>query len=151
MSNLGYKGKLLIEENGEKREYTNAGRAVTFIPLTIKKKHTSKVLVPPGVARREPSKTSVDYSMIKTLGKAFYWQKLLDENVYESSNTLAKDLKLEPGWVAEVLRMTRLAPEIVESILEGSQPADLSLHVIRGRDNAIPHSWEEQKALLGYL
>ena len=47
MSNLDYKSKMLIEENGEKREYVNAGRVVTFVPLTIKKKHTSKVLVPP--------------------------------------------------------------------------------------------------------
>lgn len=151
MSNRDYKSKLLIEENGEKREYVNAGRVVTFVPLTIKKKHTSKVLVPPGGAKRAPSKTSIDYPMIKTLGKAFYWQKLLDEGVYESGNALAKDLKLEPGWVAEVLRMTRLAPEIVESILEGAQPAHLNLHVIRGRDNEIPQSWEEQRALLGYV
>ena len=54
MSNRDYKSKLLIEENGEKREYVNAGRVVTFVPLTIKKKHTSKVLVPPGGAKRAP-------------------------------------------------------------------------------------------------
>lgn len=151
MNARGYKGKLLIQENGDKREYINAGRAVTFIPVVIKKKHISKVLVPIGLTKREPSKTTVDYPMIKTLGKAFYWQKLLDEGVYESGNALAKDLKLEAGWVAEVLRMTRLAPEIVESILEGSQPAHLNLHLIRGRDNEIPQYWEDQKSLLGYF
>lgn len=150
MSNRDYKSKLLIEENGEKREYVNAGRMVTFVPLTIKKKHTSKVLVPPAGVRREGSKTSIDYAMLKTLGKAFYWQKLIDEGEYDSGNSLAKELKLEPGWVAEVLRMTRLAPEIVESILNGSQPVMLNLHQIRGRDCEIPVIWSDQKEQLGY-
>lgn len=150
MSNRDYKSKLLIEENGEKREYVNAGRVVTFVPLTIKKKHTSKVLVPPAGVRREGSKTSIDYAMLKTLGKAFYWQKLIDEGEYDSGNALAKELKLEPGWVAEVLRMTRLAPEIVESILNGSQPVTLNLHQIRGRDCEIPVIWSDQKVQLGY-
>jgi hypothetical protein len=150
MSNRDYKSKLLIEENGEKREYVNAGRVVTFVPLTIKKKHTSKVLVPPAGVRREGSKTSIDYAILKTLGKAFYWQKLIDEGEYDSGNALAKELKLEPGWVAEVLRMTRLAPEIVESILNGSQPVTLNLHQIRGRDCEIPVIWSDQKEQLGY-
>lgn len=151
MKDKSYTSRTVIQETGEKREYINAGRVVTFIPLSIKRRHTSKVLVPPAGVKREGSKTSIDYSMLKTLGKAFYWQKLLDEGVYESGNALSKDLKLEAGWVAEVLRMTRLAPEIVGSILEGSQPAHLNLHVIRGRDIEIPQSWEEQRALLGYV
>lgn len=88
--------------------------------------------------------------MLKTLGKAFYWQRLIDEGEYESGNALAKKLKLEPGWVAEVLRMTRLAPEIVESILDGSQPVTLNLHQIRGRESEIPVIWSDQKVQLGY-
>lgn len=151
MNARGYKGKLLIQENGDKREYINAGRAVTFIPLTVKKKHTSKVFVPAGVTKREPTKTSIDYPMVKMLGKAFYWQKLIDEGVYESGNALAKDLKLEAGWIAEVLRMTRLAPEIVLSILEGSQPVTLNLHQIRGREFEISQDWTFQKTQMGFL
>jgi hypothetical protein len=150
MKDKSYTSRTVIQETGDKREYINAGRVVTFIPLSIKRRHTSKVLVPPAGVKREGSKTSIDYSMLKTLGKAFYWQKLIDEGMYESGNALAKALKLEPGWVAEVLRMTRLAPEIVESILDGSQPVTLNLHQIRGREQEIPVVWTDQKLQLGY-
>ena len=45
--------------------------------------------------------------MIRTIGKAFYWQKLLDSGEVANATDLARQLKLEPGWVAEVLRLTR--------------------------------------------
>jgi DNA-binding protein Fis len=44
--------------------------------------------------------------MIRTIGKAFYWQKLLDSGEVANATDLARQLKLEPGWVAEVLRLT---------------------------------------------
>ena len=88
--------------------------------------------------------------MIKTLGKAFYWQRLLDEGKYATTTDLARALKLETGWVAEVLRMANLAPDIVEAILEGTQPRHLNLHTIRGRQESLPREWEEQKKMFAF-
>ena len=48
--------------------------------------------------------------MIKTLGKAFYWKRLIDDGTYSTTTDLAHAFKVEPGWAAEVLRMTMLAP-----------------------------------------
>jgi hypothetical protein len=50
-----------------------------------------------------------------------------DYGCYPSSNAQARALKLEPGWVAEVLRLTMPALDIVESILDGRQPRHLDL------------------------
>ena len=91
-----------------------------------------------------------DVPMIKTLGKAFYWKRLIDEGVYPTTADLARALKLEPGWAAEVLRMTMLAPDIVEAIFEGRQPRHLNLHTLRGRQDLLPRDWAEQRRLLGF-
>lgn len=88
--------------------------------------------------------------MIRTIGKAFYWQRLLDSGEVASATDLARKLKLEPGWVAEVLRLTRLAPDIVQVILDGRQPRQLNLHTIRGRQAEVPVNWQKQRALFGF-
>ncbi len=89
--------------------------------------------------------------MIRTLGKAFYWQKLLDEGRFESIAEMAKYFDLEAGWMAEVIRMTTLAPDIIEAVLEGRQPRQLDLQRLRGRTSQLPCEWGEQRRVLGFL
>lgn len=64
---------------------------------------------------------------------------------------MALSLKLEVGWVCEVLRMTRLAPDIVRVILDGRQPRHLNLHAMRGRQGAVPLDWGEQREMFGFV
>ncbi len=54
------------------------------------------------------------------------------------------------GWVAEVLRLTRLAPDIVQAILEGRQPRHLNLHAVRGRQAGVPVDRQEQRVIFGW-
>ncbi len=61
----------------------------------------------------------------------------------------SRQLRLEPGWVAEVLRLTRLALDIVEAIVDGRQPRHLNLHVVRGRQAEVPLVWREQRVVFG--
>jgi hypothetical protein len=44
-----------------------------------------------------------------------------------------------------VLRLTLLAPDIVEAILDGRQPPELGVHVLR---EGFPVEWGEQRARL---
>lgn len=78
------------------------------------------------------------------------WKRLLDDGFYPTANRLARALKLEPGWVAEMLRLTLLAPDIVEAIAEGRQPRQLNPHTVRGRQDALPRDWDEQRRVLGF-
>ena len=139
-----------IDIGGDARNYTTGQQRVTVVPLTIRRKQNRKVMIPP------PGDDSVlgtgghDLPMIRMLGKAFYWQRLLDEGRYPTANDLARSLKLEPGWVAEVLRLTTLAPDIIESVLDGRQPRDLNLHTLRGRRDQLPRDWGEQRKALGF-
>ena len=77
-------------------------------------------------------------------------QHLLDSGQIENATALAHRFKLEAGWVAEVLRMTRLAPDIIQAIVDGRQPRHLNLHAVRGRQADVPVDWQEQRVLLGF-
>ena len=140
-----------IEVGGTARQIMDGTQRVTMVPLTIRRKQNRKLLTPPSGSSANVMSGGMDIPMIKTLGKAFYWQRLLDEGKYATATDLARAFKLEPGWVAEVLRMANLAPEIIKAILDGSQPRHLNLQTIRGRRESIPRDWEEQKRLLALI
>lgn len=137
-----------INPAGQARSYIDGQQRVTTVPLNIHRRQHRKVLTPPPETDSALSHGGLDTAMVKTLGKAFYWQKLLDRGQYRTATELARALQLEPGWVAEVLRMTLLAPEIVQAILEGRQPRHLNLHALRGRDRDWPRDWQEQQKTL---
>lgn len=139
-----------IEVTADARSYVSGGQRVTLVPLTIKRRQNRKLLIPPATDVTTAAASGFDVPMIKTLGKAFYWKRLIDEGVYPTTTDLARGLKLEPGWAAEVLRMTMLAPDIVEAIFEGRQPRHLNLHTLRGRQDLLPRDWAEQRRLLGF-
>lgn len=140
-----------VSANGAPRSYHDTGRSVTFVPLTIKRRQNRKVLTPPPGAPSVFASATQDIPMIKMLGKAFYWQRLLDSGQYASGNELARAFKLEPGYVAEVLRLTLLAPDIVEAILDGRQPRHVYPHLIKGRIEQLPRDWSQQREVLGFI
>jgi hypothetical protein len=135
---------------GQPRQFETMGRSVTFVPLVIKRRHSSKLIEPPAGASAVKASSSFDLPLIRTLGKAFYWQRMIDTGEVANASELARVLKLEVGWVCEVLRMTRLAPDIIRAILDGRQPRHLNLHAIRGRQGEVPLDWEEQRASFGF-
>ncbi len=139
-----------IDIGGDARNYTTGQQRVTVVPLTIRRKQNRKVMIPPAGDDSVLGTGGHDLPMIRMLGKAFYWQRLLDEGRYPTANDLARSLKLEPGWVAEVLRLTTLAPDIIDSVLDGRQPRDLNLHTLRGRRDQLPRDWGEQRQALGF-
>ena len=139
-----------VEVGNDARSYVSDGQRVTLVPLTIKRRQNRKLLIPPTPESAAATTGGLDAPMIKTLGKAFYWKRLIDEGVYPTTADLARALKVETGWAAEVLRMTMLAPDIVEAIFEGRQPRHLNLHTLRGRQDLLPRDWAEQRRLLGF-
>ena len=121
-----------------------------FAPLVIKRRHRSRLNVPPAGASAVKAASTFDLPLIRTLGKAFYWQRLIDTGEVANASELARNLKLEVGWVCEVLRMTRLAPDSIRAILDGRQPRHLNLHAMRGRQGEVPLDWDEQRGMFGF-
>ncbi len=143
--------RVVVTPSGKPRDFELGGRSVTFVPLAIKRRHSSKLIVPPAGEKFVRTTSTFDLPLIRTIGKAFYWQKMIDTGEVANATELARRFKLEPGWVSEVLRMTRLAPDIIRAVLDGKQPRHLNLHALRGRQAEVPLDWQEQRHLFGFL
>jgi hypothetical protein len=95
------------------------------VPLAIRKRGGRKVVVSPdgsvlpGAPRQVT--TNADPALLKALGRAFRWKRLLDDRTYASVSEIARAEKLDRTYVGDVLRLTLLAPDIVEAILQGRQ------------------------------
>ncbi len=88
-----------------------------------------------------------DQSFVAALVKAFQWQDFVDQGVYASPKELADKENIEVTHVYRVMRLNLLAPDIIEAVLEGTQPRTLTLqNIVRG----FPISWKEQRAQFGF-
>lgn len=143
--------RVVVTASGKPRNFELGGRSVTFVPLAIKRRHSSKLIVPPAGEKFVRTTSTFDLPLIRTVGKAFYWQKMIDTGEVVNATELARRFKLEPGWVSEVLRMTRLAPDIIRAVLDGRQPRHLNLHALRGRQAEVPIDWDEQRRLFEFV
>lgn len=143
--------RVVVTASGKPRNFELGGRSVTFVPLAIKRRHSSKLIVPPAGEKFVRTTSTFDLPLIRTVGKAFYWQKMIDTGEVVNATELARRFKLEPGWVSEVLRMTRLAPDIIRAVLDGRQPRHLNLHALRGRQSEVPIDWDEQRRLFEFV
>ena len=132
------------------RDYVAVGQRVTTVPLTITRRHNRKLMIPPTPSPGDQHIGGFDEPMIRMLARAFHWQRLIDDGKFATIAQLSEALKMEQGWAAEVIRMTTLAPDIVAAILEGRQPRQLNLHLLRGRVGGIPRDWGEQRRLFGF-
>jgi len=79
--------------------------------------------------------------MIKAIARGFRWRKLLETGVYGTIEEIATAEKINSSYVSRVLRMTLLAPSVVEAILDGRQPTKVTLAVLM---RPFPVAWEEQ-------
>lgn len=83
------------------------------------------------------------------LAKAFFWQEMLDSGRVKNMTELAKAEKMGLARMQKMLKLARLAPDIVEDIVRGRQPVGLSLLFFVG--NPLPDDWNEQRAVIGGL
>ena len=98
------------------------------VPLTIRRRPGHKTLVSLGFgAEGGRIATKADPALVKALARAFRYQKLLDEGRYASISEMAAAEKIERGYLGTLLRLTPLAPHLVEAILNGRQPEGVTL------------------------
>jgi hypothetical protein len=86
--------------------------------------------------------TKADPALLKALARAFRYQKLLDEGRYASISEMAAGEKIERGYLGTLLRLTLLAPDLVEVILNGREPEGMTLpQLLEG----VPVGWAYQR------
>ena len=57
--------------------------------------------------------------MVKALARAFRWRKMLDEGEYVTLEDLARAKGVQATYISRILRLTLLAPNIVDAIIDG--------------------------------
>lgn len=70
---------------------------------------------------------SADSTLIKVLARAFRWRWMLETGRHTTIDELAAAKSINGSHVCRILRLTLLAPDIVEAILDGRQPEGLTL------------------------
>jgi hypothetical protein len=86
------------------------------------------------------------FVLIRALARAHRWNRMLEQGRYRSIAEIAEGEKIDRSFVSRLLRLTLLAPDIQEAILEGRQPKGLQLEALMG---AMPEEWGEQRANVG--
>jgi hypothetical protein len=79
--------------------------------------------------------------MVKTIVRAFRWREMLEKGTHATIAEIAAAEKINETYVGRVLRLTLLAPDIVEAIMGGRQPAEMTLAVLM---KPSPVLWEAQ-------
>jgi hypothetical protein len=124
---------------------TGATSITVRVLMTIRKRGGRKVIVSPdgsvlpGAPRQ--ATTTTDPALLKALARAFRWKRMLDDGRYASVSDIARAEKLDRTYVGDVLRLTLLAPDVVEAIVEGRQPVEMTLPVLM---NGVPAIWHRQ-------
>ena len=89
---------------------------------------------------------SMQEPLLANLARAFRWQSMIDEGHFSNVGELANAVGKDRAYVARVLRLTLLAPEIVHAVLTGNLPDGFSVDRLK---QALPVLWSEQKKVLG--
>ena len=112
------------------------------VPFAIRKRGGRKlVITPDGTTTAPVTRARLDSALLKALARGFRWRKLLETGDYATIEEIAGAENINPSYVSRVLRMTLLAPEIVETILAGKQPERLTMAKAM---QPFPLEWQRQ-------
>jgi site-specific DNA recombinase len=103
------------------------------------------IVVPPNPTAASASRTKP--SLLKALARAHGWYEMVLEGKALDQRTLAGHAGMTERYVGKVFSCAFLAPDIVESILQGRQPDDLTFAKLT---KEIPLSWVEQRQHFGF-
>lgn len=117
------------------------------VPMNFRRRGGRKLIVAPdgSAMSAAPSRIQIDNVLLKALARAVRWQRLLDQGTCNTIKEIASREKIDPSYVGDVLRLTLLAPDIIEMILDGRQPPTLQFESLR---KSLPLLWEKQRTAI---
>ena len=113
------------------------------IPLMVRRRGGRKVVIAPdGTEAPVIAAARIDSTLVKALARAFRWRRMLETGVAATVGEIATREAINKSYVSRVLRLTLLAPDIVEAILDGRQPVGVTLPMLMG---PFPVEWDRQR------
>jgi len=89
----------------------------------------------------------VQSAVLQALGRAFSWADILESGQIKSISELARTLGVDGSYVARTLKLTTLAPDIGEALINGEEPNGLSLAKLT---QTFPEDWTERRHPFGF-
>ncbi len=110
----------------------------------IRKRGGRKLVLAPDGADVTASTVTrhMDNAMVKAIARAFRWREMLENGTHATVAEIAAAEKINESYVGRVLRLTLLAPDVVEAVLNGRQPTKLQLDQLLRK---FPVEWREQR------
>jgi hypothetical protein len=119
--------------------------ATVSVPVSfLHRSGRKQILSPPGAAPWSPV-PRVDGALVKAVVRAHRWRAMLESGEYGSSAELAKTEKVNDSYLSRILRLTLIAPDLTEAILNGRQPSTLQLDDLL---KPLPATWGMQRSVL---
>jgi hypothetical protein len=126
----------------------SGGRTITVrVPISIRRRGGRKLVIAPNgnSVVAIPIRRHINNAMVKAIARAFRWREMLENGTHATIAEIAAAEKINEAYVGRVLRLTLLAPDIVEAVLDGRQSAGLRLECLLRR---FPVAWRDQRDLL---
>jgi hypothetical protein len=117
------------------------------IPIRLQRRSGRKLIITPEGAAMPTPKPRRDETLIKALVRAHRWRRRIESGSAKSITDLAEQEGVTDAYVCRLLPLTCLAPDIVETILDGRQPKGLRLAEMLGNG---PLVWSVQREGLGF-
>jgi hypothetical protein len=114
------------------------------VPFRIVKRGGRKEMQLPDGAT-QPRRT--DSALVKALARAFRWKRMLESGEFATIAELAEREGITSSYMTRVLRLTLLAPDIVEAILDGKQGPEVTLARVL---EPFPVEWDTQYRYIRY-
>ena len=124
-----------------------AGTVTVLVPLRYRRRGGRKVIIGEVRSAGHPTQASPQNSahktILKALGRAYRWKRMLEAGEFNSITDLANAEKINHSYIRRILRLTLLSPKITEAILEGRRTTALEDLL-----KPFPDTWEGQAASL---
>jgi DNA invertase Pin-like site-specific DNA recombinase len=134
-----------IGHGNDQSQDSGTGTIPLDIPVRFRRRGAEMKLV---MTDEKASTTNPDARLIATVAQAHRWSEELRTGVASSVGDLVTRHGVDQGDVSRCLPLAFLAPDIVEAILQGRQPVELT--ALRLKRIRLPLSWVEQRHLLGF-
>jgi hypothetical protein len=115
-------------------KFSDDGHTITVrVPISINKRGGRKLVLAPNGAELTamPVTRHIDNAMVKAIARAFRWREMIETGTCATIREIAAAEKINATYVGRTLRLTLLAPDIVEAILSGRRPGLRLDHVMK--------------------
>jgi len=128
------------------RRPDDGGEFVLELPVAFRRRGVETKLI---IGEGGQAVTAPDPNLVGLLVQAQQWFAELRADNELSVITLAKRHRVDSGDMSRTLPLTFLAPDIVEAILDGHQPSELTAARLK-RVKQLPLSWRRQREMLRF-